>query len=66
MVEPQEDVGGEAYPGGDAYSEQAMIELPSKELQCLVASIRLLIPGGNTLVDVTQMPAGPDFQAVLE
>ena len=66
MTDLQEDVGGEAYPGGDAYSEQALAELPSEGVQRLIVRLRSLIPGCDTPVDVTHTPAGPAFQAVLE
>ena len=57
----QEDSEENVYPGGDAYSVQVMIFLPSKDLQLLIVRLRSMISGGYTPVKVTQTPAGPAF-----
>ena len=53
MADLQEDVGEEAYPGGDAYSEQDLADLPSEEVQRLITRLSSLNPGGDNPVDIT-------------
>ena len=65
MSDSQEDGEEEAYPGGDAYSQESLEELPGGDVQCLIARLRLLIPGGDTAVEVAHTPAGPAFQSAL-
>ena len=53
MAGQQQDLEEEVYPGYDTCSAKALIAIPSKDVQLLIARIRSLIPGGETLVEVT-------------
>ena len=56
MVEPQEGGEEEAYPGGDAYTQEALEDLPAGDIHRFIYRIMLLRPKGKLTVEVTHTP----------